>query len=380
MTPRGLLNFFRSRTGAFLLFLLLLGIGYFLVNGLDAPNMSALVKPIIKGSAKTDRKSQVVETVTRDMTAFNPPKDTPVPATPAPAPERKKQETPPGLPPISLYAETASTEKPMDTLGSDYAPFGRLVQCELVVTVDSSSINTPIIGLVTDDIWHNGRLIIPAGTEVHGTAKVDRVRERIASSGNWTLVWQGGEELTVNGLALDREKQPDGTGWGITDGSAGLRGELLKSDDLAEIKLFAATFLSGAASGLTEKEQTIFGSQTAPSLQNAPLVGAQQVLNTYAKQILETIQRDGFYVRVPAGKQFYLYVTQTLDRSKAIIGGTRIAAIKGADEEREDPSDPLARLRKNLQRLTSPVVEPTTTTTPRQSPANLSSPQSLLFR
>jgi hypothetical protein len=358
MSPRDAINFFRSRTGAFVLFLLLLGTGYFLVNGFNAPNMSALVKPIVKGPEKTERKSQVIETVTRDMTAFNPPKDAPVPVTPAPAPERKKQDQPQGLPPISLYAETASSDKPVDTLGADYAPFGRLVQCELIVTVDSSSINTPIIGLVTDDIWHNGRLIIPAGTEVHGTAKVDRIRERIASNGNWTLVWQGGEELTVNGLALDREKQADGTGWGITDGSAGLRGQLLKSDDLAEIKLFAATFLSGAASGLTEKEQTIFGSQTVPSLQNAPLVGAQQVLNTYAKQILETIQRDGFYVRVAAGKQFYLYVTQTLDRSKAVIGGTRIAAIKGADEEKEDPNDPLVRLRKNLQRLTVPTSEP----------------------
>lgn len=361
MTPRSAINFFRSRSGAFLLFLLLLGIGYFLVNGWQAPTMSGLAKPIAKGPEKGDRKSQVVETVTRDMTAFNPPKETPAPVTPAPAPERKKPEQPPGLPPISLYAETASTDNTVDTLGSDYAPFGRLVQCELIVTVDSSSINTPIIGLVTDDIWHNGRLIIPAGTEVHGTAKVDRVRERIASSGGWTLVWQGGEELTVNGLALDREKQPDGTGWGITDGSAGLRGQLLKSDDLAEIKLFAATFLSGAASGLTEKEQTIFGSQTAPSLQNAPLVGAQQVLNTYAKQILETIQRDGFYVRVAAGKQFYLYVTQTLDRSKAVIGGTRLAAIKGADEEKEDPNDPLVRLRKNLERLTLPTTAPGST-------------------
>ncbi len=358
MSPRSAINFFRSRTGAFLLFLMLLGIGYYFVNGLNAPNIAALVKPIVKNQEKKERKSQVVETITKDMTAFNPPKEIPTPATPAPLPERKKQEPPPGLPPISLYSETASAEKPMDALGSDYAPFGRLVQCELVVTVDSSSINTPIIGLVTDDIWHNGRLIIPAGTEVHGTAKVDRVRERIASSGNWTLVWQGGEELTVNGLALDREKQADATGWGITDGSAGLRGELLKSDDLAEIKLFAATFLSGAASGLTEKEKTIFGSQTAPSLQNAPLVGAQQVLNTYAKQILETIQRDGFYVRVAAGKQFYLYVTQTLDRSKAVIGGTRLAAIKTTDEEKEDANDPLVRLRKNLQRLTVPATEP----------------------
>ena len=373
MTPRNAINFFRSRTGAFLLFLLLLGIGYFLVNGWQAPNMSVLAKPINKGPEKIDRKSQVVETVTRDMTAFNPPKETPAPATPVSARDRKKPEQPPGLPPISLYAETASADKPVDTLGSDYAPFGRLVQCELIVTVDSSSISTPIIGLVTDDIWHNGHLIIPAGIEVHGTAKVDRVRERIASSSGWTFVWQGGEELTVNGLALDREKQPDGTGWGITDGSAGLRGELLKSDDLAEIKLFAASFLSGAASGLTEKEQTIFGSQTAPSLQNAPLVGAQQVLNTYAKQILETIQRDGFYVRVAAGKQFYVYVTQTIDRSKAIIGGTRIAAIKGADEEREDPSDPLVRLRKNLQRLTVPTSEPGGT--PRSVMPSILAPQ-----
>jgi len=264
-------------------------------------------------------------------------------------------------------------DKAVDTLGSDFAPFGRLVQCELIVTVDSSSINTPIIGLVTDDIWHNGHLIIPAGTEVHGTAKVDRVRERIASSGGWTFVWQGGEELTVNGLALDREKQADSSGWGITDGSAGLRGELLKSDDLAEIKLFTATFLSGAASGLTEKEQTIFGSQTAPSLQNAPLVGAQQVLNTYAKQILETIQRDGFYVRVAAGKQFYLYVTQTIDRSKAVIGGTRLAAIKTADEEKEDANDPLVRLRKNLQRLTVPATE--LGTAPRSVLPSVLSPQ-----
>lgn len=358
MSPRSAINFFRSRTGAFLLFLMLLGIGYFLVNGWQAPNMSVLAKPVTKGPEKAERKSQVIETVTRDMTAFNPPKETPAPATPVPAPERKKPEQAPGLPPISLYAETTSLDKAVETLGSDYAPFGRLVQCELIVTVDSSSISTPIIGLVTDDIWHNGHLIIPAGTEVHGTAKVDRVRERIASSGGWTFVWQGGEELIVNGLALDREKEPEGNGWGITDGSAGLRGELLKSDDLAEIKLFAATFLSGAASGLTQKEQTIFGSQTAPSLQNAPLVGAQQVLNTYAKQILETIQRDGFYVRVAAGKQFYLYVTQTIDRSKAIIGGTRLAAIKGADDEKEDANDPLVRLRKNLQRLTVPDSEP----------------------
>ena len=45
MTPRGFLNFFRSRTGAFLLFLLLLGIGYIMVNGFKAPNTGVAAKP-----------------------------------------------------------------------------------------------------------------------------------------------------------------------------------------------------------------------------------------------------------------------------------------------------------------------------------------------
>lgn len=144
---------------------------------------------------------------------------------------------------------------------------------------------------------------------------------------------------------------------------------MLKSDDLAEIKLFVATFLSGAASGLTQTQQTIFGTQTVPSFQNAPIQGAQQVLNTYAQQILATIERDGFYVRVAAGKQFYLYVTQTIDKSKAVIGGTRLAAVKAAEESpKENPNDPLVRLRENLQSIYSPVPPQGGSATEQQLP------------
>jgi hypothetical protein len=70
----------------------------------------------------------------------------------------------------------------------DYAPAFRLIKCQLVNTVDSSNTTTPIIGLVTDDLWWNGRLIIRANSEVHGVANVDRVRERIASNGEFTFV------------------------------------------------------------------------------------------------------------------------------------------------------------------------------------------------
>lgn len=316
MNPRQAVQFLKTRTGAFLIFVVLCVIGYLIVRGFQPPGFGtrdAQLKP-----ADPAPKPQTVESVTKDMTPFRPTQE-PAPAPPPSAP--KTSPPPKPLPPLSLFAQ-APIPPSGDPLSENFAPFGRLIPCQLVITVDSSSLNTPIVGLVNEDIWHDGRLIVPAGTEVHGTAQTDRMRERIASQGQWTLVWQSGEELRVSGIALDREKDATGDGWAITDGSAGLRGRLLKSDDYAEVKLFAATFLSGAAGAFTQRETNLLGSQATASAQNAALSGTQQVLNTYAKQIMDTIEREGFFVRVPAGKQFYLYVTQTVDASKASLGGT----------------------------------------------------------
>src|SRR5439155_2701564 len=296
MNPRRFINFFRSPSGALTLFLL--GLVFILVmvisrRPFDAKRKSTADKVAAKAGTNAP---QLQETVRRDMVPFG-----------TPAQQRKIEPTlskpggtPPPLPLLSVVAETPLPPiKEGKVFSADFAPFGRLIPCELVITVDSSSIQTPIIGLVTEDIFHHGELIIPAGTEVHGAAQVDRARERIASNGRWTLVWQDGQELNVSGLALDREQDADTGTWEITDGSAGLRGKLLKTDNLAEVKLFVASLLSGAASAFTETRTSAFGTFAVPSLQNAPLMGAQSVLDRYAQQILQTIERDGFYVRVP---------------------------------------------------------------------------------
>ena len=318
MTPRSFINFLRSPTGALLIFVILLGIVLTVIITLK-PHKNA---PQLIPAKPQDDSPQTIETVDREVSEFRPPKEVaPPPPKPIEAPkkQKRKDEKKINIPSISLFAETKAPKLP-EPPSSNFAPFGRLIRCELVITVDSSSADTPIIGLITHDVWHGSELVIPAGTEVHGAAGGTRVRERISSTGKWTIVWQDGRELRVSGLALDREKNPDGEGWAITDGSAGLKGKVLKANNSDEIKLFASTFLSGAASAFTEQEQTIFGTQATPSLNNAPLEGAQQVLGRYAQQIFNTIERDGFYVRVPAGKQFYLYVTETIDVSKAANG------------------------------------------------------------
>jgi hypothetical protein len=330
MKPRDFLNFFKTKSGKLVLFVAIFGGGLLLFSALHGKSGSNDDMDIRVSRSQTNLtdKPQVVQTLVRPMQPFYPPrpKPEPLPTTnqvPKVPVERRPQETAPApLAPISLFSDSTAGIAEPKSVSSTYAPFGRLIACETVITVDSASIQTPIVGLVTENIYHAGKLVIPAGTEVHGTAQTDHHRERISSGSSWTLVWQTGEELHLKALALDREFSGDQEGWGITDGSAGLRGRVIKSDKMADIKLFAATFLSGAAGALTEKQQTVFGPITSPSLANAPFEGAQKILSIYAQRIYEAIQKDGFYVRVPTGKQFYLYVLQTIDRADAAVGGS----------------------------------------------------------
>lgn len=350
MKPRDFLNFFKTKSGKLVVFgaLFAAGLVIFGVIRKQHPSTDDDVATTPLGTNAVS-KPQVVQSVTRPMQTFNPqssksqssPQSSTVTNSVNPSPQPLPNVPPHQtdlLTPISLFADsTAGIARPK-RLSAAYAPFGRLISCETVITVDSSSMQTPIVGLVTENVYYGGRLIIPAGTEIHGMAQTDRQRERIAGNTRWTLVWQDGKEMQLKAIALDREfdNNTNQSGWAITDGSAGLRGEIIKSDNLADIKLFAATFLSGAANALTEKQQTVFGPINSPTLNNAPFAGAQAVLQTYAQQIYDSIQKNGFYVRVPSGKQFYLYVLQTIDRADASFGGASFI-----DDKDEQPSTTL---------------------------------------
>ncbi|MBL9170591.1 MAG: TrbI/VirB10 family protein [Verrucomicrobiales bacterium] len=229
----------------------------------------------------------------------------------APKPSAPKAAEP--LPPISLYA-TPSADTPPD-VSLPLMPTGRMVACRLVNTVDSSSLETPIIALVSEDVWFAKRLAIPKGTEILGRAQPNRLRDRIAAQGEWTLVLPSGEELSVTGIALDQDR--DGEKWGPTDGTAGLRGKVMKADNLEEMKLFLATFLGGMAEPFKQRQSTVFGSQIAPTAQNAALSGVGEVINSYAAQVLRTIEAQATFVRVASGTDFWLFTTQPLTRPKS---------------------------------------------------------------
>ena len=328
MNARKFLDFFKTKTGQITAFGILFFIGACLLTGVlyfhqGKTNISALAAPKLdKTVDKTQQPSTWYSHEPDADFANKHPVETPDASASGKAPAK------PVILPISLYHGNNKDEA---QVSDTYAPYGRMIPCETVITIDSAKIETPIIGFVTEDVWHDGRLIIPAGAEVHGKAQVDPSRERIASDNNWVIVWRttdrmDGAELPLHGVALDMERNESTGTWQLTDGSAGLKGDILKTDNWAEIKLFAATFLSAATTGLedtTSSSNALTGQTTQTPLstpKNAALAGTSAVLNQYAQQILDSIKRDGFYVRVPAGKQFYLYATQTIDIDNAKRG------------------------------------------------------------
>ena len=255
-----------------------------------------------------------------------------------PTPERAQTKAAPTPPPAREVARPNSTPKPPPPIpqaifatkeearSEYYLPYGRLLRCELVNAVESTNIETPIIGLITENVWQAGRLVIPAGTEVHGLAQKTAARERIGSERQWVLVFQDGKELPLSGTVLDYA--PDGTSgdqWAETDGSAGLRGYMIAADKYAEAKAILAAMVSagaGAFPSMTNIISPLTGGVTQVQqggYQDAISAGIQAGGQIYSQRLLEGLKNDPYYVRVPAGTTFYLYVSQTVDLAHARI-------------------------------------------------------------
>jgi hypothetical protein len=265
------------------------------------------------------------------------------------------EEKPPS-PPVPVYSspETAAIEP-----NSLYAPFGRMIRAELVTSVDSAELSTPVVGLVTRNLEWNHKILIPANSELHCIAAPNRERNRIEVTGNWVVVlakggmYPEGSELTLQGTALDQDHDVTNNTFGASDASAGLRGTLLTNQNgMDSIKLFAATFLAGAAQGLTQTTGNIYGTETiVPSAQSAALQGTRELMENYAEQIKKQIDKEGSYVHVPAGKQFYLYVRQPILMAKAKLGATLASPKLTTAEKKQEEQKPdiTALLAKKLE-------------------------------
>ena len=95
----------------------------------------------------------------------------------------------------------------------------------------------------------------------------------------------------------------------------------------------ASAALAGFARGTQDRSTTPFGSTIAGSLSNGAREGVAEVFDMYAHRTLRDIEQNGYYVRVPAGKEFYVYVAEAVDPEKA-----RIARAKAEPKPEAPPA------------------------------------------
>jgi hypothetical protein len=80
------------------------------------------------------------------------------------------------------------------------------------------------------------------------------------------------------------------------------------------------------------------GGLSARRVTPARLLSLIDKAKAYKLFLAQEPDADGVYIRVPAGKQFYLYVTQTIDLTKSTRGGSKITSTQEAAlNEKQNP-------------------------------------------
>jgi hypothetical protein len=150
-------------------------------------------------------------------------------------------------------------------------------------------------------------------------------------------------------MAMDREEAPEFRAYGISNGSPGLLGYVVKQWNAAEWKLFGLAFMGGvveAARGTAGTALSSAAGGTPVWFANPAIGGAQGVLDRYAQQIADAIQRDGYFIQVPSGKEFQVYVEDTIYPARA--------TLDHGDQARRETRDRYLNDRRSEEDVTRP--------------------------
>jgi hypothetical protein len=354
-------------------------VGWFIKQGQDKKQAEAekhqvqrplgQVKPAEQVDASQASKESVLSSKRLNPGFNTEPETTQIPNVPVSIPGRAT-----ALPQlVSFYAQVAPTPSPTPAaperpkVQEIFLPPSIFIPCALINTVESSHINTPVVGEVIRDVYQNGHLIIPAGTIASSFAQSGAVRDRIEVAGAWLLVFSDGRQLKIHGIACDREADPENQQFGIEDGTAGLQGELVESDHWANAKAFLALLMTATTQTATAAATSALSTSRLGGAVVLPDTGAIQA--KYLDQLLNGETGDGRFVRVKASTEFYIFPTDTiLPRHRSVGDKGENNATEGPPREEAplqpsgDPAQAAIQLEREMiresQQQPSPTNEP----------------------
>ena len=277
---------------------------------------------------------------------------------------------------VAFYAEVAPTPVPTPTpeptptprppIPEIWLPRGVFIPAVLVNTIESSHINTPVVGTVTANVYENGHIIVPAGTTVTSWAQSGAIRDRIEVAGTWSLSYPDGKEVNLQGVACDREADPSNQHFGLEDGSAGLQGEIIESDHWANAKAFIALLMTATLQTGTAVATSALQAQHTTGVTSLP--DTTPVLSKYLDQLLNGETGDGRFVRVRSGKEFYVFSASVVFPTQRSIGARR----QEEENKSESPPVSLDRMDRTLSETLRALREAGSEQQPKSSPTPFS--------
>lgn len=224
----------------------------------------------------------------------------------------------------------------------------------MVNTVESGDTDTPLIAVVIEDLWWinakgEKKLIIPAGTEVYGTVNGAKpMRNRLTTGNNFILVWQAtsnmvGFELQLKGIALEKSTHPENRMLAaITDMSAGIPGQVMSNENLSKFLMYTLAFGQGLAQGYQTNEVYTDSGVTITTqdgtTKNAMARGAETLAQVMLQDVSQMIAKESYYIRVPSGTEFYIFVQQVINLDDAQIADTLLNKLE--EQKIQGPQKP----------------------------------------
>ena len=253
---------------------------------------------------------------------------------------------------LIIDGESAGAQK--EFVSERFAPYGRLIACKMVNTVESGDTDTPLIAVVIEDLWWinakgEKKLIIPAGTEVYGTVNGAKpMRNRLTTGNNFILVWQAtsnmvGFELQLKGVALEKSTHPENRMLAaITDMSAGIPGQVMSNENLSKLLVYTLAFGQGLAQGYQTNEVYTDSGVTITTqdgtTKNAMARGAETLAQVMLQDVSQMIAKESYYIRVPSGTEFYIFVQQVINLDDAQIADTLLNKLE--EQKIQGPQKP----------------------------------------
>ena len=181
-------------------------------------------------------------------------------------------------------------------------PLGSMIKCLLIHNIVTNNFEAPVIAQVWEEFYFNGKLLLPFGTRIYGTASAGKQRDRVMVRFN-NIVFQDGKTVKINAIGLSK------------DGSGGLTGTVIDEQNKKTFIAMALNFLSGMASGLqqTATNQVTGLNQIETSSRNAILNGAANTFQSEAQRIKSDTENAKGYAIVLAGGELVVYFEKEAD-------------------------------------------------------------------